>query len=352
MQHKFLLCLFAVIALLMTPAAINAQENMYVWKADGSVDTFIVSELDSISFYLPECSSGIGAFSVSATRKVAFSSGNLQYNAASGSHLCADGTIKQGSWRFAEHQWDIIGMGFGQTDKSKDCYIGGTVVNGDNRSVDSTYSGWIDLFAWGTSGWESGAIAYKPYSTSKTYSDYYPGGNYENHLTGEYANADWGVYNQIGTDKPGSWRTMTKDEWVYLLEKRAGARNKYCAAKVNGVTGVVFLPDEWTLPAACSFTEGMTNAGSSADWSKVNSTNIYTMEQWQQMEKAGAVFLPCAGYRGGTTVGGVGMLGRYWPSTAAGVKDAYNLLFGSHYIYTGAGYNRNDARSVRLVREL
>ncbi|MBP5725116.1 MAG: hypothetical protein J6X18_16275, partial [Bacteroidales bacterium] len=119
----------------------------------------------------------LAEFSVSDSTKVYFSQGNLQYQASTG------------TWRFAEHQYDMIGS--------------------DNSNISSSYSGWIDLFGWGTSGWNSGANAYQPYSTSTSYSDYYPGGSYSNDLTGSYANADWGVYNKIsnGGNSAGMWRT-------------------------------------------------------------------------------------------------------------------------------------------------
>lgn len=69
-----------------------------------------------------------GLFSVSATKKVYFSKGNLQYQASTN------------TWRFATNQWDRIGSG--------------------NSSISSSYSGWIDLFGWGTSGYNHGATCY------------------------------------------------------------------------------------------------------------------------------------------------------------------------------------------------
>ena len=134
-----------------------------------------------------------------------FSHGNLQYNAAQGSHLCADGTTQQGTWRFAEHQWDYVG----------DAENGTVYENGikcDNDLLSKTYDGWIDLFGWGTSGWNSGAKEYRPWASSKKISDYCPGGNPDNNLTDAYAYSDWGQYNAIGTDPAGTWRTLTTEE--------------------------------------------------------------------------------------------------------------------------------------------
>ena len=67
---------------------------------------------------------------------VVFAKGNLQYQASS--HY----------WRFANRQYDVIGY--------------------DNELVDSSYTGWIELFGWGTSG-ESGLMPYTVSDTSHTY---------------------------------------------------------------------------------------------------------------------------------------------------------------------------------------
>lgn len=270
-------------------------------------------------------------FSVSADREVLFSPGNLQFNAALGTHECADGTMQQGTWRFAEHQYDFVGD--------------------DNKNISATYDGWIDLFGWGTSGWNSGANAWQPWAASADYTDYYPGGSYTNDLTGDYAYADWGVYNAVGDDAPGTWRTLTRDEWKYLFETRPNASSKYGAAKVNGIAGVVILPDDFTLPTGCGFTAGMTSASRGNDWSDVAPSNIYTSAQWQQMEAAGAVLLPCGGRRNDARIEFVGAYGGCWSSTADNSNDTYGLGFESNILYWRNGI-RNHGYSVRLVKEM
>jgi len=252
-----------------------------------------------------------GIFSVSFSKKVYFSQGNLQYRAS------------DGRWRFAEHQYDYIGDA--------------------NRNISSAYSNYIDLFGWGTSGWNSGAVCYQPWSTSTSYSDYYPGGGSYN-LTGSYANADWGVYNSIynGGNQAGQWRTLTKDEWVYVFQGRNNASSKYGHGKVNGVNGVILLPDSWTLPSGLSFTAGNSNLA-----------NSYTVDQWAQMEANGAVFLPAAGSRRGTSVGHVGSSGYYWSASYHNGHYAYRVHFDivSGSLYTSNGDYRSDGRSVRLVQD-
>lgn len=404
-----------VIVLLMTLGTISAQQYLFLWKTDGSHISYPITDIDSIGFYAPfytvvlttegkgtvtgEGEYQIGetitlvatadkgytfsqwsdgnsdnprtiilnndltltatfiltakGFSVSPTTQVMFSPGNLQYNASIDSHLCADGTTKAGTWRFAEHQWDIVGNGYGQTWALHDNIIGGTVEGSNNRD----YNGWRDLFCWGTSGWNSGANSYLPECTNEIYTDYYVGNDASNNLTGEYAYADWGIYNQIGNDAPNTWRTLTKDEWVYLFGSRADALNKYGAAKVNGITGVVILPDDWTLPNGCSFVAGMTIANDYKDWQQVN--NVYVGNQWELMEANGAVFLPASGLRTGNTTyssnimaKSVGVLGNYWSSTVYNQSSIYCVYFNSNTFYCQKDLTRGLGRAVRLVVNL
>lgn len=230
-----------------------------------------------------------GEFSVSETTKVHFSQGNLQY---------------VGTWQFAEHQWEYFGNN--QSDNHR------------------------DLFGWGTGD--------APNKVSTDYNDY-------------ISFVDWGT-NAItnGGNKATQWRTLTKDEWEYLFSFRTDAGSKYGAAKVNGITGVVLLPDNWTLPSGCSFTAGMTNASSGDDWGSVVSTNIYDASQWSLMESAGAVFLPAAGHRSDTDVDDVGLYARYWSSTPNDKTSAYLFFFDSNNLSPLGTYKRYFGRSVRLVR--
>ncbi|MCR4800929.1 MAG: hypothetical protein K5860_10510, partial [Bacteroidales bacterium] len=259
-----------------------------------------------------------GEFTVARGKKVYFSQGNLQYQASTN------------TWRFAEHQYDMVGA--------------------DNLNISSSYSGWIDLFGWGTSGWNSGANAYQPYSTSTSDNDYYPGSSYTNNLTGNYANADWGVYNKIsnGGNQAGLWRTLTNDEWDYLINKRANASIKMGVASVNGVNGLILLPDNWTLPDSIVFTNGVAKENSS-EYSHAT-VNSYTANEWSKMESNGAVFFPAAGYCTTTGMGGIGYLGSSWSSTANGSHDAYFLFFESRVVEMGSD-NRKYRTSVRLVRD-
>ena len=291
---------------------------------------------------------GLGPFSVAEGKQVMFAPGNLQFNAAQGTHQCADGTTQKGTWRFAEHQWDYVGDA-----NNGNVYHNGTKC--DNANISETYDGWIDLFGWGTSGWNNTAndpyaVNYQPWSTSTStvntaynYSGYGPSTNQgDGNLTGNNAYYDWGVYNQIGSDAPGTWRTLTYDEWNYVYSGRANANNLIGQATVNGVTGFILLPDDWEAPSGITFT-----AGTSLNFT----TNTYTTAQWALMEQRGAVFLPSGGYRNGSYVRNVGLRGYFWSVSRSSSRIARVLYFYDGYSSMNY-YYRDDGQSVRLSQDL
>ena len=259
-------------------------------------------------------------FSVALRRTVHFSKGNLQYQASTG------------TWRFAEHQYDCIGN--------------------DNANISSTYSGWIDLFGWGTSGWNSSANAYQPWSTDTSFSAYYPGGEYTNNLIGDYANADWGVYNRIsnGGNQTGMWRTLTKDEWEYLLNTRSASTAcgygnvRYAKATVNNVQGLIIFPDVYIHPNGVATLRNVNESGS------VYTAYVLTMSEWDKMQSAGCIFLPAAGGRDGFSVVFEGSYGLYWSSSYVNEFNTYSMGFYSGYVGM-SDFSRGYGFSVRLVKD-
>ena len=294
---------------------------------------------------------GLGPFSVAEGKQVMFAPVNLQFNAALGTHQCADGTTQKGTWRFAEHQWDYVGDA-----SNGNVYHNGTKC--DNTKISETYDGWIDLFGWGTSGWNSGAVAYQPWSTSTSDSDYYPGGNENNDFMAEYAYADWGVYNQIGSDASNAWRTLTSDEWLYIFRDRAGAEELFGLGSVNGVNGVIILPDVWKTPDGLNF---VASTSKGLMWMNNYYTipgvdcfshNTYTSEQWKQMETHGAVFLPAAGRRNGTYILNAGSYGYLWSASKYDAVYSKTIYFYAGYLNPQNNYYRDNGHSVRLVADL
>ncbi|MBR3488203.1 MAG: hypothetical protein IKH33_02690 [Bacteroidales bacterium] len=263
-------------------------------------------------------------FSVAEGRQVMFSPGNLQFCTV-GSHTTAEGTAS-GTFRFAEHQYDYIGQA--------------------NALVSDTNTGWIDLFTWGSSGWH---VA--PYSEKD--------GDYDiESLCGNEAYADWGVYNSIGNDTPGMWRTLTCDEWDYLVNRRASSSvdgvdsARYAEATVCGVAGLILLPDQFERPATLTLIANINHNNFTISFND----NVYNAEEWVLMEKAGAVFLPAAGFRGGTWLSTIGEGGSYWASTCNAARQAYAMLFIDGLVNASAectyDKDRGYGRSVRLVSDV
>lgn len=252
------------------------------------------------------------AFSVSSTEQVYFSSGNLQY------------TQSTNTWSFASAQWEIIGTdnvtGGEETFDERFGYVKEGTALADK----------VDLFGWSTSAINFGV------STSTNSSDY----------SGSFV--DWGT-NQIGDDVPNTWRTLTYDEWYYLLKERTNASSLIGIAEVNGVNGLILLPDGWTCPDGITFKSGFYSNYGGVEYYYYHQT--FTLAQWQQMEAAGAVFLPAAGYRLGSRVNDVQIYGRYWSATETTSELAYGLYFRSDGA-SRLNYGRNYGHSVRLVKDL
>ena len=278
-------------------------------------------------------------FSISSTQQVFISQGNLQYQASSG------------KWRFADHQYDFVGGSSGGSDFGN-VYEGG--VKCSNNNISQTYSGWIDLFGWATSGWDDNNHYYHPYDYESTgwvvdgYGYGYWDGEYARYdMLGDYANSDWGVYNAIdnGGNEAGIWRTLTSSEWYYLVNYRQDATYKRSLATVNGVKGFILLPDAWILPTGVSFYANVSDF----------ETNTYNASQWSVMENAGAVFFPSSGYRNGEGSGSYSWYEYtmyYWTSSCNSSSNYYsNESAGCASLPDGiGGMTRYYGLSVRLVQ--
>lgn len=240
-----------------------------------------------------------GGFSVAKGKYVRFSMGNLQY------------TQSTQTWSFAKNQYDMLG-------------------ESNVRKVDFLLADKIDLFGWsGSTG-----IAKWGISTSWDSEDY----------SGDFA--DWGQ-NAIsnGGNKANQWRTLTADEWDYLINNRPKASSLRGKASVNGVNGLVLLPDGWKLPKKISFTSGFGSFEEGDD-----AYQSFTATEWHKMESAGAVFLPASGACLDLDVFHVGYYGCYWSATPFNEDEAKCLLFYHYGAYMHYNY-RVYAQAVRLVRD-
>lgn len=305
-----------------------------------------------------------GEFSVAANKKVYFSAGNLQYRPS------------DQKWRIAENQWDYVGFyNPGPTSTNAEHY--GTVSDGSNRytqyiiehnSVPSwTY--WIDLFGWGTSG-HSGvtdqAMPYDYVTTTDNTNPVYGG------TAALDANYDWGKRNTIwygeSSSQPGTWRTLTKGEWDYLLGSGWGTLSRtvsggkglgktHSLVKVHvgnvDILGLLIYPDGYLA----------TDPHPTAN----DGTTTINLSDYPS-----CAFLPCAGIRNGTTtenniiypnianLPGQGNppnpLGYYWTAdyysnTHAGCIQFPDLAATLKYAYSTSNA-RDKGASVRLVTDV
>lgn len=289
------------------PAMPEIPENGY-W-AEGIAVSIIISSapIGAIN----------GLFSVSDTKQVYFSQGNLQYQASST------------TWRFAENQWDFVGE--------------------SNANISQTYNGWIDLLGWGTSGYNHGATCYQPWSTSGEDNHYFAYGGYWYNLCDKTGKADWG-YNSIsnGGNTENLWRTLTNDEWDFVFNNRntiSGIR--FAKAIVNGVNGTIVLPDNWNNNII-----EMNNANSN---NASFDSNTISSSQWTIIEDEGAVFLPAAGHRASTNLYSLGIVGSYW--SAMHEVDpydhdyVYSFNFSTQTLVACGIMDRFYGLSVRLVQD-
>ncbi len=239
-----------------------------------------------------------GLFSVSETQQVKFSSGNLQY------------TKSTQTYQFAEHQWNVIG------DLDEDF---------DEKDT-------FDLFAWGS------------------------GDNPRPEELEEEEGAqfvDWGT-QPVANGGEYKWRTLTNEEWDYMVMRRPDAFNLIGYGMIENVKGLILLPDAWEQPKDTKFeslADTITTSSNSItvkDWTKetdLTLLNVYDAATWQKMEDAGAVFLPY----------NVKQLsrdeqlgeGQYWSNTDS------EMDFANNFIWPDRGCSIDAfVMGVRLVKDV
>ena len=271
----------------------TSQDILTIWRNNEAIE-FHISEIDSITFST-DAPEAIGVFSVASNKTVAFASGNLQYIPSSS------------TWLFAAQQYEYIGT---------------------RNMVNQAFADTIDLFAWSTDTDPSTAWGVTLSEDNSLFN-----GNF----------VDWGT----AIDDGNTWRTLTSAEWEYLRAKRKNASQLIGVGSVAGSHGLILLPDNWQSPEGITFKSGY----SSVAFEEYQS---FTAAEWAMMQNAGAVFLPCAGFRLGTMLAYMQLGGLYWTSSP---HAAYGPQFASYFLFmcdgAGIGYdNRTGGNAVRLVKDL
>lgn len=244
-----------------------------------------------------------GLFTVGENKQVYFSQGNLYFSNVDG-----------GEWRFADAQYYFL-----------------------QKTATSSTTEW-DCFYFGSGD--------RPYAT-----------DYEQ-LDG--AIVDWGNNPIVnGGNQQRFWYTLSTEEWKHLFFDRANAQVRFGMGRIlvdeSYIVGLIILPDNWVTPDNVSFvastTTGMhfNSEGVYRDDEEKNHyvDNTYTLSEWENMEFAGAVFLPDVPLWGGEAC--------YWTSSTynAGLfVGAKYLGFGRSYLSINGGVNPSILQfTVRLVCE-
>ena len=276
-----------------------------------------------------------GEYSVSPTKKVKFARGNLVYEA--------------GSWNFRSNQ----------SDRSF----------ATDGSVTISASSHFDLFGWATAGVKNSAgeygatsshTAYQPWSVSTDYEEYgpstadLPGGTPWNGTVYEPF-CDWGQNPDLVTALGSGWRTLTDEEWHYLLFERPcttvnGVENaRFVYGNLGVSNGIFIFPDNFPMSSVSVFGSHINDAaqGSYSDFMMGS--------EWMILEgQYGMVFLSASGLRDGSSVYEISALGAYWSSTPAqDSADAYTFYFvPGDDVRTGYRFQRNIGLPVRLVKDV
>ena len=224
-------------------------------------------------------------FSVSENKKVYFSRGNLK--ASFSTYSFADG------WSFHDTQFDEIDgpyavNGLGQIQSYHD-YSNTNCNNpvNENGLIFSSGHNSGDRFTWGYFD-----------QIKLTTSEYL---NVNENLTKTAAVAkDWGIVFTESSPEGGNWRTLSADEWIYLFNGPSNVRGNKRFLRVflrnfneesgESYLGVFVFPDNYS---------GSDLTGSYTFNSVTGNPAIiqYSNADVQKMLDAGAVFLPCVGYR-------------------------------------------------------
>lgn len=381
--HDFYICLPAGTYSNMELKIVNTEGGIHTYNGQNiKIDrskyttlaisdmTFEIPQTEIVDGRLP------GLFSIKEDQQIYFSMGNLQFETNEINYIGNETPNNFGSWYFAEHQTDVVGADnakiFKFVDKDSSYYIWDSTTVYINRTdtigdsiiritdtVDTLMEimqrthvyripGGIrlDLFGWGTGGSKMRPFAYSTIDT--LYGD-----EPTNPIYPIIKSTEWGHNNPIvnGGNKRFLWRTLTNNEWSYLLYGRSNAENLRATGTVNGVHGMILLPDVWILPVGLTFHAG--TGRNALDWSH----NVYSAAQWKHMEAAGAVFLPAAGYRSvPLKVYDVDVVGAYWSTTNVKINDEYSKEY-AYYVYFDPAsigayeyINRSRGCSVRLVQ--
>lgn len=172
--------------------------------------------------------------------------------------------------------------------------------------------------------------------------------------------SEYGNYYAWGETAPKDVYDWSTYKW-YKSDNNDSGYTKYCTVSYNGYNGFVDnkteldLEDDaatanwgsgWRMPSLTQIQELIDNCTS--EWTTINGVNG---RLFKSKKNSASLFLPAAGYRGGSSLSHAGTGGDYWSRTlnASYPSLAYYLHFYSGGVYWNYN-NRLNGQSVRAVR--
>lgn len=190
-------------------------------------------------------------------------------------------------------------------------------------------------------------------SAPEEYGDYFAWGETDPYYTsqdpliwkeGKSAGYDWASYKfELGAGWQGPFSKYVTDSQYGTIDNKVVLYSEDDAASVN-------WGGSWRMPTYAEWDEII--AECMWIWTTQNGNNGYLVTS---NANGNSIFLPAAGNRGATDLGGAGSIGFYWSSSllTSHPDDAFGLYFesGNAYRYSGGIGGRCLGLSVRAVSD-
>lgn len=220
-------------------------------------------------------------------------------------------------------------------------------LGNDNSKINQ---GTCDLFGWGTGD--------NPTKCTTNSADYLTWSEWGAHPLYELGTTN------ILTNSTDVWRTLSKDEWVYILHERPRATELLAFATYYLIPGLIIMPDDSVLTSGSFASRGAVWNESRRAYEFPNQDcygdNVISPVVWNSTwMPRGAFFLPMTGYRLGTSVYDLDAKhGCYWCSDGPGNADHptdniyYYLSFQKDFVAIQSTNLPHMGCAVRLAHDV
>ena len=318
---------FAALLLLITSTVTFAQRIMKVEKTDGTTVEYPVTEVTRVYFeeiVHPDLALSTTTLSLKAgeASTVEITAGSCNYTVVSDQPSVATAELEGSTITVAGVAVGTAAITVTDTQSGQTATIAVTVTAADNSTIDAVA---VDLGLPSGSLWADRNVGA---SCPEDYGGYYAWGeteekgvyNWDTYLYGYYNDdGDYSHLVNIGTDIAGTDYDVAHVKWG----------------------------GSWKMPTRDQVRELFENC--THEWTTVNGING---RRFTSKINGNSIFLPAAGNRWDSDLGGAGSGGYYWSSALGESYPLYACLlsFVSSYAYWyGSGY-RLYGRSVRPVR--